>query len=159
MSDSTASSFDSSIPVLTDVLVAGAPERHVAGASASASVASPRATEPAGLEQNAAAGLSAEAFEVPEALISPSDDLYLALNADLLAERLKGRCVSYLTGEGRSLVETRCRDALQGQMTWLVNQVTREVALSLEAQMGNWVREAVREELGLRAAETPGGRG
>jgi hypothetical protein len=68
-------------------------------------------------------------------------------DADLLAERLRGRFASYLTGEGRSLIEARCRDAFQDHTTWLVNQITREVALALEAEMSGWVRDAIREEL------------
>ncbi|MEM5367382.1 DUF2486 family protein [Paraburkholderia azotifigens] len=69
-------------------------------------------------------------------------------DADVLAERLRGRFATYLKGDGRNLIEARCRDAFQDHTTWLVNQITREVALALETEMLSWVREAIREELG-----------
>jgi len=69
-------------------------------------------------------------------------------DADVLAERLRGRFAAYLKGDGRNLIEARCRDAFQDHTTWLVNQITREVALALETEMLSWVREAIREELG-----------
>ncbi|ACC71398.1 DUF2486 family protein [Paraburkholderia phymatum] len=72
-------------------------------------------------------------------------------DADLLAERLRGRFATYLNGDGRNLIEARCRDAFQDHTTWLVNQITREVALALETEMLRWVREAIREELGNSA--------
>ena len=75
------------------------------------------------------------------------------LDADVLAERLRGRFASYLTGEGRAVIEARCRDALQDHTTWLVNQITREVALTLETEMTGWVREAVNEEIARRSTE------
>jgi hypothetical protein len=72
-------------------------------------------------------------------------------DADMLAERLRARFATYLNGEGRNLIEARCRDAFQDHTTWLVNQITREVALALETEMLGWVREAIREELGKSA--------
>jgi hypothetical protein len=51
------------------------------------------------------------------------------------------------------VIEARCRDALQDHTTWLVNQITREVALALETEMTGWVREAVEEELARRPKE------
>jgi hypothetical protein len=74
------------------------------------------------------------------------------LDADVLAERLRGRFASYLTGEGRAVIEARCRDALQDHTTWLINQITREVALTLETEMTGWVREAVNEEIARRSS-------
>lgn len=73
------------------------------------------------------------------------------LDADVIAERLRGRFTSFLAGEGRSIVEARCRDALQDHTTWLVNQITREVALALETEMTGWVKEAVDQELARRS--------
>jgi hypothetical protein len=72
------------------------------------------------------------------------------LDADVIAERLRGRFAGFLTGEGRSIIETRCRDVLQEHTTRLVNQITREVALTLETEMNGWVREAVEEEIARR---------
>jgi len=71
-------------------------------------------------------------------------------DANLLAERLRGRFASFLTGEGRTLIEARCRDAIQEHNTWLVGQVTREVAMLLETEVSVWIREAIREELKQR---------
>ena len=69
------------------------------------------------------------------------------LDADAIAERLRGRFAGFLSGEGRGLIEARCRDALQEHTTLLVSQITREVALSLEVEMTGWVRDAVEEEI------------
>ena len=72
------------------------------------------------------------------------------LDADVIAERLRGRFAGFLTGEGRSVIEARCRDALQEHSTLLVSQITREVALTLESEMTGWVHEAVAEEIARR---------
>jgi hypothetical protein len=74
------------------------------------------------------------------------------LDADVIAERLRGRFAGFLTGEGRGIIEARCRDALQEHTTLLVSQITREVALTLETEMTGWVREAVEEEIARRAS-------
>ncbi|MGF6956763.1 DUF2486 family protein [Paraburkholderia youngii] len=71
----------------------------------------------------------------------------LPLDADALAERLHGRFQRFLTGEGRGIIEARCRDAVQQHTSLLVSQITREVAQTLEAEMTDWVREAVEEEI------------
>jgi hypothetical protein len=73
------------------------------------------------------------------------------LDADALAERLHGRFRSFLTGEGRGIIEARCRDAVQQHTSLLVTQITREVAQTLEAEMTDWVREAVEEEIARRS--------
>jgi len=92
---------------------------------------------------------------VPDALTTPVEHAPAPTpaarsdyDADVLAERLRGRFATYLKGDGRNLIEARCRDAFQDHTTWLVNQITREVALALETEMLSWVREAIREELG-----------
>ena len=92
---------------------------------------------------------------VPDALTAPVEHAPAPTpaarsdyDADVLAERLRGRFATYLKGDGRNLIEARCRDAFQDHTTWLVNQITREVALALETEMLSWVREAIREELG-----------
>ncbi|WP_345813164.1 DUF2486 family protein [Paraburkholderia sp. PREW-6R] len=72
------------------------------------------------------------------------------LDADVIAERLRGRFAGFLTGEGRAMIEARCRDALQDHTSWLVSHITREVALTLETEMTGWVREAVAEEIARR---------
>jgi hypothetical protein len=72
------------------------------------------------------------------------------LDADVIAKRLRDRFAGFLTGEGRSVIEARCRDALQEHSTVLVSQITREVALTLESEMTGWVHEAVAEEIARR---------
>ena len=78
-------------------------------------------------------------------------------DAEQLAERLRVRFAGYLREEGRGVIEARCREALQEHTSWLVRQVTREVALALEGEVVGWVRDAVREELAAhRASRRPG---
>ncbi|EDZ98279.1 conserved hypothetical protein, partial [Burkholderia sp. H160] len=73
------------------------------------------------------------------------------LDADAIAQSLHGRFQRFLTGEGRGIIEARCRDAVQQHTSLLVNQITREVAQTLEAEMTDWVREAVEEEVARRS--------
>lgn len=123
----TPENFDSSIPVLTDVIVPGQPDR---------ARAAPRAPEP-----------------VLSPAVEPSrDELARGADrdADLIADRLRGRFTHFLTGDGRALIEARCRESLQEHSTWLVSQITREVALALETELTEWVREAVADELERR---------
>ncbi|RQZ12645.1 DUF2486 family protein [Burkholderia sp. Bp9031] len=71
-------------------------------------------------------------------------------DAQRIAERLRNRLTNYLTGEGREAIEARCRDALHDHTAWLVGQITREVALALETEVMEWVRDAVDEEIARR---------
>jgi hypothetical protein len=73
-------------------------------------------------------------------------------DAEHIAERLRARFAGYLREEGRRVIETRCREALEEHTSWLVRQVTREVALVLEGEVTGWVRDAVREELAAHQA-------
>jgi hypothetical protein len=73
------------------------------------------------------------------------------LDVDLIAERVRSRFTGYLRDEGRALIQARCRDALEEHTNWLVRQMTREVTLALEAEVGRWVQDAVHEIL---AAQT-----
>ncbi|AOK05110.1 DUF2486 family protein [Burkholderia latens] len=77
------------------------------------------------------------------AVLTPED-------AQHIAERLRNRLTNYLTGEGRDAIEARCRDALHDHTAWLVGQITREVALALETEVMEWVRDAVDEEIARR---------
>jgi len=73
-----------------------------------------------------------------------------AEDAQHIAERLRNRLTNYLTGEGREAIEARCRDALHDHTAWLVGQITREVALALETEVMEWVRDAVDAEIARR---------
>jgi hypothetical protein len=126
----TPENFDSSIPVLTDVMVPGRSDR--------ARVA-PRAPEPV---------LSPAPLPSRDEVTNGTDR-----DADLIADRLRGRFTHFLTGDGRALIEQRCRESLQEHSTWLVSQITREVALALETELTEWVREAVADELERRGRE------
>jgi Protein of unknown function (DUF2486) len=119
--------FDTSIPVLSDVIVPGKPDLARTG---------PRVPEP----------LVVQAADLPHDT---------GRDADAIADRLRGRFTHFLTGDGRALIEERCRESLQEHSTWLVSQITREVALALETEMTEWVREAVADELARRGK--PGG--
>ncbi|MDE1182925.1 DUF2486 family protein [Paraburkholderia sp.] len=72
------------------------------------------------------------------------------VDGDLLAERLRGRVAAYLSGEGRTLIEARCREALQEHTTWMLSRITLEVTLALGSEMTNWVKAAVEEEVARR---------
>nr|WP_268761110.1 DUF2486 family protein [Burkholderia sp. Leaf177] len=85
------------------------------------------------------------------AVTTAGDDVHdTDRDADHIAERLRGRFTHFLTGDGRALIEERCRESLQEHSTWLVSQITREVALALETELTEWVREAVADELERR---------
>jgi len=98
-----------------------------------------------------AAPAEAGAIVPPDIAHDALPQAHADVDADVIAERLRGRFTGFLTGEGRGIVEARCRDALQEQSAWLVSQITREVALALETEMAGWVREAVEEEIARRA--------
>jgi hypothetical protein len=87
----------------------------------------------------------------------PAPDDLSERDAEQLAERLRVRFAGYLREEGRGVIEARCRDALQEHTSWLVRQVTREVALALEGEVVGWVRDAVREELAAHRASRRSG--
>ncbi len=170
MPDSSDTTLDSSIPVLQEVLVRGNPVHGRGGAD----TATPEDAEPGeGVSVHVVTPAEVQAFQAPEPLapyelpdvpepFEPNSAFHFArasssavqsLDADVLAERLRGRFAGYLTGEGREVIEARCRDALQDHTSWLVTQITREVALALETEMTNWVREAVDEEMSRRTKE------
>ncbi|MBN3852458.1 DUF2486 family protein [Paraburkholderia sp. Ac-20340] len=88
----------------------------------------------------------------PEPQSAPQDTYALyAQDADALVERLRGRALSWLTGEGRGVIEQRCSAAMQEHSHWIVGQVSREIGLALETELKGWVKAAVREELDARA--------
>ena len=92
---------------------------------------------------------------VPAAAAQPDTQAAAGLtpeDAQHIAERLRNRLTNYLTGEGRDAIEARCRDALHEHSAWLVGQITREVALALETEVMDWVRDAVDEEIARRRA-------
>ncbi|MDN7606846.1 DUF2486 family protein [Burkholderia multivorans] len=90
---------------------------------------------------------------LPEAVVPAADEPAAALTAEdaqHIAERLRNRLTAYLTGAGRDAIEARCREALHDHSAWLVGQITREVALALETEVMDWVRDAVDEEIARR---------
>lgn len=130
----TPENFDSSIPVLTDVIAPGRPDLARAAPRAPEPVLSPAAAVPS--------------HPSHEGLEHGTDR-----DADVIADRLRGRFTHFLTGDGRALIEERCRESLQEHSTWLVSQITREVALALETELTQWVREAVADELERRGRQ------
>lgn len=139
---------DNSIPVLHEILMPGrAPRPHEAPAVQPASEsAAPGVFDRVEPLPPAEAGATVPPDLGHEAAAQSSQP-----DADLIAERLRGRFAGFLSGEGRSVIEARCRDALQQHASLLVTQITREVARTLEAEMTGWVREAVQEELARRS--------
>lgn len=152
---------DDSIPVLHDILVRGNPAQapralHEGDAAAASAPASASAgvfdrTEPVAPIE-AGASVPPDIARDPGVLSQSQPQPQSQLDASAIAERLRGRFAGFLTGEGRGIVEARCRDALQDHTAWLVSQITREVALALETEMTGWVREAVEEEIARRSA-------
>ena len=71
----------------------------------------------------------------------------VAYEAQLIAERMQGRVTQFLSGDARALIEERCQDVLRAHSAKLVQDITREVSLALEAHMREWVSVAVEEEL------------
>lgn len=69
-----------------------------------------------------------------------------------IAERLQGRVADYLSGEGRALIDARCREAVQQHAAWLVGEVSQQVVTALAPEFERWVAEAVDEALVRRAA-------
>lgn len=94
----------------------------------------------------------------PEAVTPPPLASFAAAAADArvdareIAGRLQRRVADYLGGAGRALIEARCEAALRDHGARLVDEVTREVARTLEVEIAGWVREAVDDELARRAA-------
>lgn len=162
-----------SIPILTDVIVPGRPpigrqgetgeqepreqrEAHEAHAvhevhemhqSAPAAPAAPTARDVVGQPPVERPHDPAAVAPAP-AGAPPSSHPLDARDVELIAERMRTRFSSYLRQEARGAIEVRCRDAVEEHTNWLVRQVTRDVLTALEAEVANWVRDAVREELG-----------
>ena len=94
----------------------------------------------------------------PEPVAPPPLASFVAAAADArvdardIAGRLQRRVADYLGGAGRALIEARCEAALRDHGARLVDEVTREVARTLEAEIAGWVREAVDDKLARRAA-------
>ncbi len=97
--------------------------------------------------------LEAGATVPPDIAQEAGEQAASGVDADLIAGRLRERFAAFLAGDGRAVVEARCRSAVQEHTTRLVEQITREVALTLEKEMTSWVREAVAAEIARR---TPG---
>jgi len=76
-----------------------------------------------------------------------ADEAMVAYEAELVAQRLQGRVTQFLNGDARALIEARCQDVLRAHSARLVQDITREVAVALEAHMREWVSVAVEEEL------------
>ncbi|MBN3835642.1 DUF2486 family protein [Burkholderia sp. Ac-20344] len=142
----------------------GAAEHVVAEDSAAMSAPLQSSLADDEVPQHAFAAVAHEAVghareaHMPEAVVpaaAPQPDVQAAAgltpeDAQHIAERLRNRLTNYLTGEGRDAIEARCRDALHEHSAWLVGQITREVALALETEVMDWVRDAVDEEIARR---------
>ncbi|MBY4832113.1 DUF2486 family protein, partial [Burkholderia dolosa] len=148
--DSAAEVFGATAAVPAPALAPG-----IGGPAAEAAVRDPDAVVAA------ATGASVPAAHAPDdgptprapAPVAPETAAVLTPeDAQHIAERLRNRLANYLTGEGRDAIEARCRDALHEHSAWLVGQITREVALTLETEVMEWVRDAIEGEIARRGA-------
>ncbi|RQQ47353.1 DUF2486 family protein [Burkholderia stagnalis] len=171
---------DAAIPVLTDVIAPGDPARADAAAADTRPaeveadpetvtvepVPTPHvpavelparggADHPIAGEQEAVAAAALAASAAAHQVPAPAPAALTPEDAQRIAERLRNRLTNYLTGAGREAIEARCRDALHDHTAWLVSQITREVALALETEVMEWVRDAVDEEIARRGAGHP----
>ncbi|WP_027799689.1 DUF2486 family protein [Paraburkholderia dilworthii] len=69
------------------------------------------------------------------------------VDAGHIGERVRERFADFLAGDGRGVIEARCRSAVEEHTARLVDQITREVVMTLESEMAGWVREAVEAEI------------
>jgi hypothetical protein len=65
---------------------------------------------------------------------------------DHVAADVRARALRYLAGEGHALIESRCQE----QAVWLAHRITREIATTLEREIGQWVQEALNDALEKR---------
>ncbi|KVF02636.1 hypothetical protein WJ04_00565 [Burkholderia vietnamiensis] len=136
---------------LRSVLADDAPSQPELAAAPLDDATLPQALVPAAAAAAALADRPADAS--PPLLGAPAAAAALTPeDAQHIAERLRDRLTNYLTGAGRDAIEARCRDALHDHTAWLVGQITREVALALETEVMEWVRDAVDEEIDRRRA-------
>ncbi|WP_025599072.1 DUF2486 family protein [Burkholderia sp. WSM2230] len=96
--------------------------------------------------------LEAGATVPPDITQDGSERATAGVDAELIAGRLRERFATFLAGDGRAVVEERCRSAVQEHTSRLVDQITREVVLTLEKEMTGWVREAVEAEVARRTS-------
>ena len=136
---------DEDVPVLDDVFEAPSPEAAL-DTPAPEAVEAPAVAAPPVTTTAAASAASAASTASAQPVASTEAPHAAAPDADALAEHLRGKFTAYLRGPGQEVIEERCRAAMQVHATWLVGQIAKEVGAVLEAQMSNWVREAVEEE-------------
>jgi hypothetical protein len=65
---------------------------------------------------------------------------------DHVAADVRARALRYLAGEGHALIESRCQE----QAVWLAHRITREIAATLEREIGQWVQDALNDALTKR---------
>ncbi|CAG4907531.1 DUF2486 family protein [Paraburkholderia saeva] len=138
---------ESSTPIghepVAEAPAVSAPIRHAAHVQVEAAAPAAEAVKPVETV-SAPFTMAAAAASTPSAPAHAPDPA--TLNPDALTEHLRGKFTAYLRGPGQEVIEERCRAAMQVHATWLVGQIAKEVGAVLEAQMSNWVREAVEAE-------------
>ena len=153
----------SSIPTLTDVIVPGRPPTgRPVPSQPDANAAMQPSTQPEqpafAWERESKPTAPTHGVTPPEAAVASSEQAgsraaaFDERDVEFIAERLRSRFSAYLRQDARSVVEGRCRDAVEEHTNWLVRQVTREVVSALEQEVAGWVRDAVREELARHAS-------
>ncbi|MBI0327574.1 DUF2486 family protein [Burkholderia plantarii] len=81
---------------------------------------------------------------------APSAPAASAIDAQRVVERLHGRVAGYLAGEGRALIDARCREVVQQHAAALAGDVSQQVLLALAPEIERWVSEAIGEALADR---------
>ena len=64
-----------------------------------------------------------------------------AADLERVASEVGERALRFLSGEGHTLIEERCQE----QAVWLAHRITREIAASLEREIGQWVQQAIKD--------------
>jgi hypothetical protein len=125
----------------------------------------PEATQPEVMEPEAVAPAMAEAeadhlaamlahpepvaAELTEPQPEYLSDLALVpaqVEMDHVAADVRARALRYLASEGHALIESRCQE----QAVWLAHRITREIAATLEREIGQWVQDALNDALTKR---------
>ncbi len=65
---------------------------------------------------------------------------------DHMVSDVRSRALRYLGSEGHALIEARCQE----QAVWLAHRITREIAATLEREIGDWVQQALTDALEKR---------
>ncbi|CAB3776328.1 DUF2486 family protein [Pararobbsia alpina] len=90
--------------------------------------------------------VAAELNQPQPEYLSPLAIVPAQTEIDHVAADVRARALRYLASEGHALIESRCQE----QAVWLAHRITREIAATLEREIGQWVQDALNEALQKR---------